>query len=69
MEQNGNKRQNKRQNGPVAKLRLRPCLGCGQAFLAEGPFLRICQICKESEEWQSGDCDVILHQGRAANDN
>jgi hypothetical protein len=65
MEQNSNKKQ----RGHLPKLRLRPCLGCGQAFLAEGPFLRICQLCKESEEWQSGDCDVVLHQGSAANDN
>nr|WP_298688810.1 hypothetical protein [uncultured Dongia sp.] len=65
MEQNSNKIQNER----LPALRLRPCLGCGQWFLAEGPFLRICSLCKESEEWQSGDCDVVLHQGRAANDN
>jgi hypothetical protein len=65
MEQNSNKKQ----SGAPRRPRTRPCLGCGQAFSAEGPFLRVCSQCKESEEWQSGDCDVVLHQGRAANDN
>ena len=44
------------------------CLGCGQTFVADGPFLRVCATCKESEEWQSGNCDIALHPA-AANDN
>lgn len=62
MEQNRNKRK--------AKWRPRQvkCLGCGLAFRAESPFLRVCALCKESEEWQSGDCDIALHPV-AANDN
>lgn len=42
------------------------CLCCDRAFLSPGPFLRICPACKESEEWQSGNCDFVLN---AANDN
>lgn len=52
---------------------MRPCLACGQPFFAEGPFLRVCALCKESEEWLSGDADFALHTTpttkAAANDN
>jgi len=61
MEQNINKQGN---------IRRLACLGCGQRFRSEGPFQRICPSCKESEEWQRGDSDVVLHPPRpAANDN
>lgn len=65
MEQNRNKRLGQQDTKP----RKRPCLGCGAAFVAEGPFIRICGPCKESEEWQSGDADFALHGREAANDN
>jgi hypothetical protein len=45
----------------------RPCLLCGQGFRPGGPFIRICLPCKESEEWQSGNCDFVLSP--PANDN
>ncbi|TDQ82498.1 hypothetical protein A8950_2321 [Dongia mobilis] len=45
----------------------RLCLFCSRIFRAPGPFIRICLACKESEEWQSGNCDVVLNP--PANDN
>ncbi|WP_374656144.1 hypothetical protein [Dongia sp.] len=63
MEQKSNKR---RKRAAAAK---RPCLACGTAFTAETPFLRICPLCKESEEWQSGNTDFALHEKEPANDN
>lgn len=65
MEQNSNIQIERRDTGP----KMRPCLGCGAAFVAEGPFIRICPTCKESEEWQSGEADFALHGREAANDN
>lgn len=62
MEQKGNKRKARWRAHAVK------CLGCGEDFVAAGPFLRICPACKESEEWQSGDCDIALHPV-VANDN
>lgn len=62
MEQNSNKKQ--------AQARLTAkCLCCGQGFKPGGPFLRICATCKESEEWQSGNCDFVLAGIVVANDN
>lgn len=63
MEQNSNKRSR------PSRVAMRPCLGCGAAFVAESPFLRICPLCKESEEWLSGNVDFTLHSQNAANDN
>lgn len=69
MEQN----RNKYIAGAIRKVRMRPCLACGGGFAAEGPFLRVCSTCKESEEWMSGDGDFAFHapdqDRRAANDN
>ena len=62
MEQKGNM-----QASPA--VRERPCLVCGRKFAVAGPYLRVCALCKESEEWQSGDDDFILHGLEAANDN
>lgn len=63
MEQNSNKR------APASRVVPRPCLCCGTAFEAASPFLRVCPLCKESEEWQSGNVDFVQHERRAANDN
>jgi uncharacterized OB-fold protein len=67
MEQNINNRQ------AAAKIATRACLACGSVFAAESPYLRICPACKESEEWQSGNVDITLHdmkdERKAANDN
>lgn len=40
----------------------RRCLNCGGSFVTLSPFLRICPLCKESEEWQSGNDDVPFDQ-------
>ena len=61
MEQNINKHSN---------VRRLACLGCGQRFRSDSPFQRICPACKESEAWQNGDSNVVLHKPQpAANDN
>jgi hypothetical protein len=62
MEQNRNKQASEQ---PQSRL----CLACHRPFATSGPFLRICQTCKESEEWQSGDNDFAVHTKGAANDN
>lgn len=62
MEQNRNK-------PTLRAVRERPCLACGRKFATEGLYLRVCALCKESEEWQSGDDDFTLHPREAANDN
>lgn len=64
MEQNGNLKPNQRKS----KSPRRPCLCCGAAFLAEGPFIRLCANCKAGEDWQSG-ADFALLGREAANDN
>ncbi len=64
MEQNGNCKPDALEPKPQK----RPCLGCGAAFLAEGPFIRLCMTCKTGEEWQSGG-DFTLLGREAANDN
>jgi hypothetical protein len=63
MEQNSNKR------ARATRVALRSCLCCGAAFAAESPYLRVCPLCKESEEWQSGNVDFVQHERRPANDN
>lgn len=63
MEQNSNKRLR------ASCAILRSCLCCGAAFAAESPYLRVCPLCKEGDEWQSGNVDVVQHERRAANDN
>ena len=64
--------QNRNKHRAIAKIARRACLACGAAFAAESPYLRICPTCKESEEWQSGNVDITLHETperKAANDN
>ncbi|MBI2253014.1 MAG: hypothetical protein HYU58_00190 [Proteobacteria bacterium] len=64
MEQN----RNKDQSSPWAGLRR--CLNCGSGFVARSPYLRVCDLCKEGEEWQSGNVDFVGHPAPApANDN
>ena len=56
------------QNSNIRKITDRPgrirrrCLNCGGSFVALSPFLRVCPLCKESEEWQSGNDDVPFDQ-------
>lgn len=64
MEQNSNI---KLEKDRIATVK-RPCLGCGGAFVAAGPFNRLCTPCKDNEAWQSGG-DFALHGREAANDN
>ncbi|MBX3017997.1 MAG: hypothetical protein KF767_08915 [Bdellovibrionaceae bacterium] len=40
---------------PRFKLTKKVCLGCDKKFMSEGKHHRICDICKESELWRSGD--------------
>jgi hypothetical protein len=61
--------QNRNKHMAAQLVRTRCCLGCHRSFTAEGPFLRICPLCKQSEEWLSGDGDFALHAMGAANDN
>ena len=60
---------NKSKLRTTRKARRRPCLVCGQPFAVAGKFLRVCTMCKESEEWLSCDANFALHIGSAANDN
>ncbi|WP_374382962.1 hypothetical protein [Dongia sp.] len=70
MEQNSNKRKIARVGiGHPGRIQRR-CLQCGGSFVTLSPFLRVCPLCKESEEWQSGNDDVPFnHPRRPANDN
>jgi len=64
MEQIGN---NEKVPAAGSRRRTRACLACGAGFRPASRFIRICPSCKESEEWQSGNCDFVLQP--AANDN
>jgi hypothetical protein len=55
MEQNRNKIQAELWVG------LRRCLCCGGRFVALSPYVRVCDPCKASEEWQSGNVDIVRH--------
>ncbi|MDY0872501.1 hypothetical protein [Dongia rigui] len=63
MEQKGNKDQSGHWVG------LRNCLSCGGRFVALSPYVRVCDLCKAGEEWQSGNVDVVRHHPAPANDN
>jgi len=63
MEQNSNKEPSGLWVG------VRRCLCCGGTFVAMSPYLRVCDLCKGSEEWQSGNVDIVRHRPVAANDN
>lgn len=64
MEQNSNKKL------ATAGLAMRRCLCCSSRFWVTSPYLRICDVCKAGEEWESGNVDIALHQpGMPANDN
>jgi hypothetical protein len=41
-----------------SKARLRPCLKCERTFYSEGSHHRICDACKSSSVWSSGDYAV-----------
>jgi len=61
--------QNRNKNQPAIWVSMRRCLNCGGSFVALSPYLRVCDLCKEGEEWQSGNSDIVGHQPKAANDN
>ena len=48
-----------------APATLRSCLCCRQDFTSAGPHERICQPCKESEEWVVGAAEFQLAPGEA----
>ena len=67
MEQNGNKQGGARRRRRSARVRC--CLACGATFVSASPYLRICEPCKDSDEWRSGNVDITLHPRCPANDN
>ena len=67
MEQNGNNKPTGRSTGHYAEMRR--CLCCGGTFVTQSPYLRICEPCKDSDEWRSGNVDITLHPRSPANDN
>lgn len=43
----------------VVPTALRRCLRCAEAFRSEGAHNRVCDRCKESDDWQTGpDCQL-----------
>lgn len=67
MEQNSNiKGRERRVKCPAAR---RSCLCCGGSFVSDSPYLRVCELCKDSDEWRSGNVDIALHPRSPANDN
>ena len=40
--------------------RLRNCLRCSSPFHSSGPGNRICDPCKETQDWQNGGADCVL---------
>lgn len=46
------------QNAKKSKARLRPCLCCQKTFFSEGAGHRICDSCKSTSAWSSGDYAV-----------
>lgn len=45
-------------NAKNGKALLRPCLCCQRTFFSEGPGHRICDGCKSTSAWSSGDYAV-----------
>ncbi|MBW3243569.1 hypothetical protein KUV57_12925 [Epibacterium sp. DP7N7-1] len=43
------------ENAKNSKARLRPCLCCQKTFFSEGPGHRVCDGCKSTSAWSSGD--------------
>lgn len=47
----------KRRTGRAAKTQ-RPCLCCGNPFDSDGKHNRVCDPCKNTDGWRSGDLDA-----------
>ena len=43
-----------------SQARVRNCLRCSMPFHSSGFGNRICDPCKETQEWRNGDADCIL---------
>lgn len=43
------------ENAKINNSRIRPCLCCARDFFSEGSGHRICDLCKSTSAWSSGD--------------